>query len=387
MLTHIFRSSTYSALLGIPAMGRPSPYANAPTMQTDHSLSSASAMQTKFGNVCQGGGLKCANAATPFFTPDGKSLDVGSDARPQIVVDKQGNAFVAHSFFKESHWNAQINIARSADGAKTFSIPESLVYDESSQRFSMVLVKPDASIFITWIDKRIVAKAKKVERSVWVARLRILFLEKVARHLKPSSLLTRAVVNAAVLGASLDSRANPTIIYRAIFPGGIRDQATQVINTKGAEPVRRISDDEWKTDACPHHGPSIAVSGSGKFHVSWDTQDSKRAGVFYANSSNEGKRYSKPIRVGSEVLTVTRPYLFTSGQQVWLVWKECDGNKSSVYLKESPDDGKSWSAPKLLTDTAGYGDHPLLASRGDAVFLSWLTWDDGYQLINIGRTQ
>jgi hypothetical protein len=129
------------------------------------------------------------------------------------------------------------------------------------------------------------------------------------------------------------------------------------------------------------------VSSTGKFHVAWYTQGTKRSGVFYANSSNQGISYSKPIRVGAEHANVSRPYLYASGQQVWLVWKEFDGAKSSIYLKESIDDGNTWTMPKILTSTAGYSDHPLLLSRGNEVFLSWLTRNDGYQLKSIGQKQ
>jgi hypothetical protein len=152
-------------------------------------------------------------------------------------------------------------------------------------------------------------------------------------------------------------------VYRAIFPGGVRDQASQVISAKGAESVRRVADDDWKTDACPHHGPSIAVSGSGKFHVAWYTQGSKRSGVFYANSSNQGASYSIPTRVGSEGANISRPYLMAMGQQVWLVWKEFNGTDALVYIKQSVDDGKTWGTSQMVSKTNGYSDHPLLVNK------------------------
>ena len=160
-----------------------------------------------------------------------------------------------------------------------------------------------------------------------------------------------------------------------------------MISAKGAEPIRRVSEDDWKTDACPHHGPSIAVSVSGKFHVAWYTQGSKRSGVFYANSTNQGMSYSRPTKIGSEGANVSRPYLLALGQQVWLVWKEFDGAHSLVYIKQSIDDGKTWDTPKIISKTSGYSDHPLLINQGDTVFLSWLTRADGYQLIQIGLKQ
>ncbi|MBU3617872.1 sialidase family protein [Polynucleobacter sp. JS-Fieb-80-E5] len=386
-------------------------------MQMDHS----SMVSAKPGNTCQGAGLECANAATPFFTQDGKlllawtangvvavaqssdlgktfspavkiaehgkSLDAGADARPQIVADKQGNVFLAYAFFKDAHWNAQINTTRSTDGAKTFTKPESLVNDSSSQRFPSVLIKPDGDIFISWIDKRLVSAAKQGGQNRLGGSIAYSFSQDGGKNFQAERFANESSCECCRIGGSLDPKGNPVLVYRAIFPGGIRDQASQVISASGAGPIRKVADDNWKTDACPHHGPYIAVSNDDTFHVAWYTQGSKRSGVFYANSSNQGASYTKPSRVGSESANVSRPYLLALGQQVWLVWKEFDGVQSSVYLKESSDNGKTWATPKILSSTAGYSDHPLLLAQENLVFLSWLTRHDGYQLINIGQKQ
>jgi len=416
MANQFTRSLSHLFLLSALLMGALSFGAHA-QMQMDHSSMAGS----KPKNMCQSVGLECANAATPFFTADGKlllswtangvvsvaqstdlgksftspvkiaehgkSLDAGADARPQIVVDKQGNIFLAYAFFKDANWNAQINTARSTDEGKTFTLPVSLVNDGSSQRFPSVLIKPDESIFISWIDKRLVAAAKQGGEKRLGGSIAYSFSQDGGQTFQAERFANESSCECCRIAASLDPKGIPVVAYRAIFTGGIRDQASQVILEKGSQPVRRVADDDWKTDACPHHGPSIAVSGSGKFHVAWYTQGSKRSGVFYANSSNQGISYSRPSRVGTERANVSRPYLYASGLQVWLVWKEFNGSKSAVYLKESGDDGKTWTTPKILTSTAGYSDHPLLLARANEVFLSWLTRDDGYQLISIGQKQ
>ena len=51
------------------------------------------------------------------------------------------------------------------------------------------------------------------------------------------------------------------------------------------------------------------MSNAGTYHVAWFTQGKARSGVFYANSHNQGKSYSLPVRVGSEDANVSRPYL------------------------------------------------------------------------------
>lgn len=370
---------------------------------------------------CQGSGLDCANAATPFFTQDGKlllawtangvvstsqsndqgktfsppikiaehgkSLDAGSDARPQIVADKSNNIFLAYAFFKDANWNAQINTVRSADGGNSFTSPESLVKDGSSQRFPSALIRPDGSIFMSWIDKRLVAAAKQGGEKRLGGSIAYSSSQDGGKTFQVERIANESSCECCRIGASLDPKDQPVIIYRAIFPGGIRDQATQVISAKGAEPIRRVADDQWKTDACPHHGPAIAVSETGKYHVAWYTQGAKRSGVFYASSSNQGMTYSQPTRVGVEGANVSRPYLLAMDKQVWLVWKEFDGLNSSVYLKHSENDGITWSTPRFIFKTDGYSDHPLLVSWGNEVFLSWLTRNDGYQLISIGQKQ
>lgn len=387
--------------------------------QMAHTSHQEKSPPTKTSNVCQGTGLECANSATPFFANDGqlllawtangvvsvakssnlgksftpavsiaehgKALDTGSDARPQIVSDSKGNIFLAYAFFKDSQWNAQINTARSSDGGNTFSTPQSLVQDGSSQRFPSVLLKTDDSIFISWIDKRLVAAAKQKGTPRLGGSIAYSTSDDGGKTFQTEKIANENSCECCRIGASLNPKNQAVIAYRAIFPGGIRDQATQLITANGAQPILRVADDDWKTDACPHHGPAIAVSGSGKFHVAWFTQGAKRAGVFYANSSNQGVNYSNPVRIGAEGVNVARPYLLAIDRQVWLVWKEFDGSASSVYLKYSQDDGLTWSEPKVLAKTTAYSDHPLLLRQDQAVYLSWLTRADGYQLIKVGH--
>jgi hypothetical protein len=259
------------------------------------------------------------------------------------------------------------------------------VQDGSSQRFPSVLLKSDDSIFISWIDKRLVAAAKLKGTPRLGGSIAYSSSQDGGKTFHPEKFANESSCECCRIGASLDPKNQAVIAYRAIFPGGIRDQATQVITSKGAEPIRRVADDDWKTDACPHHGPSIAVSGSGKFHVAWFTQGTKRAGVFYANSINQGMSYSNPVRVGAEAANVSRPYLMAIDRQVWLVWKEFDGTTSSVYLKSSQDDGVSWSESRVLAKTTGYSDHPLLIRQDQTVYLSWLTRTDGYQFLKVGH--
>ena len=294
-------------------------------------------------NVCEGVGLECANAANPFFSQDGKlhlawsangvvsyaqsielgkswsspieianhgkALDTGSDARPQIVVNKQSQIFIAYSFFKDKNWNAQVNYAYSLDSGRSFTTPKSIIKDPSSQRFPSLLLEPDGALFLSWIDKRIVQAAKDKGDKALGASLAFAKSIDFGKTFSTEKIANEQMCECCRIGATLNTNNQPTLIYRAIFDGGVRDHASQVFNEGGFGKIERVANDGWKTDACPHHGPSIAISSSNTSHVAWFTQGSIRSGLFYSRSENGNSKFSAPSSIGAKDANVSRPYL------------------------------------------------------------------------------
>ena len=384
--------------------------------------------------VCKESNLECANAATPFLTSDKqlfliwtaggavslshstdlgktfsapieianhqKKLDVGSDARPQITVDPKGNIFVVYAFFKDSNWNAQINTARSTDSGKTFTQAQALIQGGASERFPVLQTDGQGVIHLAWIDKRVVQAANKQGNKKLGGSIAYASSIDGGVSFQPETIVNQESCECCRIGMALNPQQFSVLAYRGIFPGGVRDQATQVLSIKqntsqtllskandGVGPIQRVAIDYWKTDVCPHHGPAIAIADTGTIHVAWFTQGDARQGVFYANSNNEGKTYSQPRQLGNAKRNVARPYLLTLGQEVWLAWKEFDGEKAIIFLQHSNDDGKTWSIAKPIAEAVGYTDHPLLVNQGKQVFLSWLTRAKGYQLLSIGQAE
>ena len=369
-------------------------------------------------NSCITKGIECANAATPFITNDdqlwlvwtsggavsiaksrdfgktfeqnqvlvehGKSLDTGGDARPQIMIDQKGRIIIAYAFFKDSQWNAQINTMVSNDGGVSFSKPQSIVRNDTSQRFPVMLLQNDQQIFMSWIDKRFVGQANKNGQKKLGGSIAYGWLDATGKIAGKELIANTDSCECCRIGVAETKNQSPILVYRAIFNTSIRDHAVQTIQKNHIPgPINLIADDLWKTDSCPHHGPAIAVSQTGSIHVAWYTQGTNRSGVFYAYSSNQGQQFSSPRKVGGEGVHVGRPYLLANSSNVYMVWKEFDGESSRVYLQISNDDGLHWSDRKLLSQTSGYSDHPLLLQSRDKVYLSWLTRQHGYQFIEV----
>ena len=139
--------------------------------------------------------------------------------------------------------------------------------------------------------------------------------------------------------------------------------------------------DDWKTEACPHHGPSLAIAADGTYHVAWFTNGRARRGLFFASSSDGGRTFSPPQVVGRP--GASHPYLLKLGDAVWLAWKEFDGETTTVFAKISHNNGRTWSEPQSLARTTDSSDLPLLVTNGRAIFLSWQTQAERYRLIPV----
>ena len=368
--------------------------------------------------ACKDTTLQCARAATPMFTQDGALwltwsgggaisiarstdlgvnfeprieiaqhgafLDTGPDARPQLVTDKQNNLIIAYGFFRDKNWNAQVNVSRSTDNGKSFSMPAPISADPTSQRFPSLLTDPQGQVFASWIDKRLVAQASTSGKKQLGGSIAYAWSNDGAQTFAQESIAQPSSCECCRIASALTPDGLPVILYRAIFEGSIRDHATQTFTSRTQPgPTQRVSVDAWATDSCPHHGPALAISAAGVQHVAWFTQGSARIGSFYARSTDQGKTYSNPVTIGDPEAMPGRPYLLSTPSALWLTWKEFDGKRTAVFAQYSTDDGVQWSSPKLIAETVGYSDHPLLIQREGIAYLSWLTVAQGYRLLEL----
>ncbi len=374
-------------------------------------------MPTAPSGFCDEPGLACATTATPYFAPDGTlwlawtaagqvsvasstdlghsfsaavrvtrapaTLDSGPDARPQVLVDHQGRVVVGYSIFKDDEYNGKIFIAQSRDGGATFTAPHPLTDVTASQRFLGLALGPDDRVLALWIDKRHVVAATEAGRPFVGASIAFAWSGDAGAHFEPATLIQDHSCECCRLGLAMKG-PDPVVLFRNVFPGSERDHA--VITFTGPStpgPPHRVSSDRWVIDACPHHGPSLAISPDGTYHAVWFTGGAVRHGSFYARSTDGGQTFTEPRALGDPALHPTRPYVLAIGGDVWVAWKEFDGNRTTVDVITSHDEGASWSQPRVMAATEDYSDHPLLVSDGHQAYLSWLTRAEGYRLLRL----
>lgn len=395
------------ASAGTPDVPPAAPSAAPPQMPHAHGAAGA----------CQGPELACAGAVTPAFAPDGTlfavwsaggrvsaarsrdygrtflpavavhagtlPLDTGPDSRPKIVVDGKGRVIVAFAT-RDPAFNGKVYLAVSTDNGASFGPLQALTDASPSQRFETLAFDPKGHLFLAWIDKANAAAAKKAGRPYAGAALAFAWLDKDGHAAHSPRVAHDETCECCRIGVAFDGPGRPVILFRNIFAGGIRDHGVIVFeNPKTPGPVRRVSDDGWATDACPHQGPSLASGPGHTLHAAWFTNGQKRQGVFYARSEDRGRTFSTPMAVGAADKQVSRPFVFAAGGTVFLAWKEFDGEHTGIGVKISHDAGKTWSSPRIVAGTSEDSDHPLLVSDGRTVFLSWFSQKEGYRLIPI----
>lgn len=389
-------------------------FASAQAMSGMPGMSGMSMMHHKAAAPCQSTQpLGCADTATAAFAPDGTLLltwtqdqrvyfarskdlgqnwslplqigdvstgfDGGGDARPQLVADAVGHVLVAYDTFKDEHWNAEIWLARSSDGGAHFDAPRVFEPGAVSQRLPVLDVTPAGKMLMVWQDKRISGPQQRPGASIAYA-----MSADGGQTFSHSAIAADASCECCRIGVTNSSDGSPILAFRTIFPGEVRDHVILRFLATGLPGTpHRVSVDDWVTDSCPHQGPSVAVSGSGTVHVVWYTQGKARQGLFYARSTDGGLNFSDPQRLGDPDSMVSRPFVLARGNDVWRVWKEFDGHASHVSVQHSRNDGRDWSAPSIIDSSAGSSDHPLLIGHQDHVFLSWLSSEHGYQLIEL----
>jgi len=165
-------------------------------------------------------------------------------------------------------------------------------------------------------------------------------------------------------------------LWRNLYGSNTRDFALANLDS-GKQ--RRVTDDEWRIDACPHHGGGLAVDARGALHLVWFTQGKTRQGLFYKRIADG--RESAPMALGNPAVQAGHAAVAAAGSTVLLTWREFDGRAYVVQAMRSTDGGASWSAPRRLAESAGAADYPLPLTDGARALVVWNSASEGVRVL------
>jgi hypothetical protein len=385
---------------------------------------SSAAGKGKNATTCTIASLKCAKAPSASFGPDGKlwlawvfaghvyvqhSSDQGksysapsivnrapekiaarAENRAKIQLDNAGNIYISWTQSLNKMYTGNIRFSRSVDGGQSFSQPITVNDDlqEISHRFDSMVVSDDGKVFISWLDKRDQQAAIDKQQEYIGGALYYSYSDDQGQTFSKNMNLSDNSCVCCRIAMALDNNNLPVIAWRDIYGNDannqIRDHSLLTFSSalKPAKKIR-LSNEQWKIDGCPHHGPALDVDGNDVVHSTWFNDTDGEHVLFYGNSAGD----YKAMGFGQADKQSAHPYVLSLinqsdlNQTVFLVWKEFDGKKTDILMKFSKDAGMGWSQNKVISTTAGSSDHPLLVKNSNTGYLSWHTQDEGYRFM------
>lgn len=310
---------------------------------------------------------------------EAENIAANGEYRPKIKLDQQGHIYLTWTQALEKRHTGHIRFSRSSDHGKTFSKPVTINdnLDIISHRFDDLLIGNNGEIFIAWLDARDKEQAKAAQHDFLGTAVYYSWSHDGGAHFSANKTVSPHSCECCRIGIALDRDNLPVVLWRHVFDGQIRDQALIKFkdwNTPGE--LKRASVDNWKIEACPHHGPALTIDDNGRYHIAWFSGATDHQGLFYSYSDDQGKNYSAAYPLGNQ--GAKHPHIAVLGNQVAIIWSEFDGTSNLIRGIHSDDNGESWSEPKTIGSTKNKADYGFLLTDGDDIYLSWQT-DDGYQ--------
>jgi len=313
--------------------------------------------------------------------PVAEPVEADGDSRPRIAVGTGGEIYVTWTKPLAKPFTGEIRFSRSVDGGKTFSTPRPVHADRQviTHRFDSMTITRDGRVLVAWVDKRDLVAAGGKAADYAGAAIYYAVSDDRGASFRGDFKAADNSCECCRIALVPQPDGNVLALWRHVFPGSVRDHALATLGVDGkVTGMRRATWDGWTIDACPHHGPSLAVDGQGRLHAVWFSDARQKSGVFYGRL--EADRVVGERRVGGA--TAEHADLAVSGQRVAIAWKEFDGRNSQLRALVSNDGGATFSERELAA-TADASDQPRLLSYDGKFYVFWNTRREPLRVVSL----
>lgn len=304
-----------------------------------------------------------------------EAISADGENRPKIAIDHDGAVLVSWARRFEERFTGDVRFARAADG-RQFDEPLTVHRDRTvtGHSFDAMLLTSSGRLVLAWIDGR---ERKAAEASGEDYRGSAIYAAVSRDHGRSFAHEVKVadhVCQCCRLALVEDGDAEPLLLWRHVFEPNERDHAMVRLGPDGAAAaaVERATFDGWRIDACPHHGPSLAIAPDGTRHAVWFNQRDGAGRVFYGRLGQGAVHGQRPV--GGP--RAAHADIAAAGARIAIVWKEFDGERTALFAELSEDGGRHFTRHALAA-TGGASDQPRLLRRDDALFAFWHTENEG----------
>lgn len=307
------------------------------------------------------------------------------EARPHIAFGNKGEIYITYTSTVAMPHIGDIRFVRSVDGGQTFSVPLTVHANRDFivHSFESIVVDREGRIYIAWIDSRDAEKAKKRQERYAGSGAYYAVSSDQGVTFNGDYKIADHACECCRIGLTLNPQDKVVALWRHIFAPNIRDHALAELKPDGdVSAPMRVTFDDWRIDACPHHGPSVAYTSDGTRHQVWfNGREDDGGGVQYAAAKGDGAM-AKPVALGNA--QASHADIAAQGRQVAIVWKQFDGQSTAILSRMSDDGGNTWRENELAR-TEGESDKPYLAAAPTGLVLYWRTQNEGIRIVPVGR--
>ena len=314
--------------------------------------------------------------------PESQKISAWPENPPAIAVSQSGR--ITLLYYADEQQKSTSFFSYSDDGGKTFSQP-ALISDHADTAMHYMdnmLIDNKETVHLFWHDRR--HELYDAQQGSGVLSLYYSVAKKQNASQFDNQFVSSGICSCCRTATAFDPNNNPVVLVRMVFADGVRDHALLRMNAdKQWLKAKRITHDNWKIEACPEHGPAVAIDKLHRSHLTWFTLGDTRRGIYYAQTDDYGQTVSNPLALGNLNRLPSHPDVLALKERVILTWKEFDGETSSIHIQESSNRGQSWSTAKTILTSATENGHPKLLSNSHGIFLSWVSKDKGHQIVKL----
>ena len=310
-------------------------------------------------------------------------LDTGADRvaadgenRPKIAFGPDRRAVISYTQPLAKPYTGEIRMLRSDDGGESFSAPFTVHRDRQviTHRFESLAFDRSGVLHTVWIDKRDqLLAARKTGGSAGRAYAGAAIYRNESRDgglsFGPDIKVADHSCECCRIALAPTPAGGVAALWRHVFEPNIRDHAFAVLGAATQAPVRASLDD-WRLDACPHHGPGLAAAQQGGYHAVWFGERAGRAAVRYGRLAADGTPQGEARELPDP--RAEHADVVASGQHVAIAWRSYNGMQTQLRAWVSADDGAHFALRELAASSEE-NDHPRLLATTAGIRVLWRT--------------
>ncbi len=305
----------------------------------------------------------------PIPESSGATISRGSDAK--IVKSGKTIFIVWMSHVEGARFGSGPMVAmRSLDEGKSWERVQGPADWLNGPHGFFSLTSSKNTLHATWLDKR-----DGQLSTAGAQGLRYAYSQDGGKSWSKNITLDEVVCACCWTNSISDVEGNLYVLYRDKEPS---DMALGLVNNKDHKwnKLSTVGAFNWEFSGCPHIGGSLAIKqnrSDKELHALIGTRKQENAGIYHFVSSDGGKNWQRPEKLGDSSATHGDMAIDRKGE-IYIVWDmvdpETNDGSMGVYLARSKKEN-DWSNIKKISRVGYSASHPRIISTKDGELIIW----------------